>query len=149
MLKKVIVGGTFDGLHAGHQRILTVAAEVGESVIVGLTSDEFAGRFRTRSPLPYAKRKAALEKFLGRFKKPHEVVKIQDSYGFATLMEDLEAIVVSEETLLRAEEINHIRFKKGLPKLVIVVIPLVVTGNGEPISTERIKKAAGRGKKSR
>ena len=48
--------------------------------------------------------------------------------------------VVSEETLLRAEEITAIRFKKGLDKLTIVVVLIMRADNDKPISGERIVK---------
>ncbi len=38
--KKVAVGGSFDVLHIGHQALLEKAFEVGEFVLVGLTSNE-------------------------------------------------------------------------------------------------------------
>jgi pantetheine-phosphate adenylyltransferase len=48
--------------------------------------------------------------------------------------------MASEETLLRASEINAIRFKKGLDKLTIVVIPIVLADDGKPISSDRISR---------
>jgi cytidyltransferase-like protein len=135
MFRKIVVGGTFDGLHAGHRRILKTAIENGSSVVIGLTGDDFAKRFRSRKVTSFEGRKRRLESFLRRFRKPYAIVEISDSYGVATLSRDIDAIVVSEETMLRAEEINTIRFKKGLSKLVLIVVPLVLGRGGRPLSS--------------
>ena len=135
MFKKIVVGGTFEGLHAGHKLVLKTAFDNGGSVVVGLTSDEFATRFRSRRVTSYEQRKRRLISFLKRFRKPYDIVEISDSYGVATLSRAIDAIVVSEETMLRAEEINTIRFKKGLPKIVMIVVPLVLGKGGRPLSS--------------
>jgi len=137
MFQKIVVGGTFDGLHDGHRSVLRTAFQNAESVVVGLTSDEFAMRFRTRDVKPFEKRKRDLEAFVCQFGKPHEIIAINDNYGVATLDPAIDCIVVSEETLLRAEEINTIRFKKRLPKLMIIVVPLVLDEKGKPLSSSR------------
>ena len=136
MLSKIVVGGTFDGLHEGHKSILKTAFENGDSVAIGLTSDDFAGRFRVRKVNPYTDRKKTLETFVKKFDKQYKVFEINDSYGIATIDAGIDCIVVSEETLLRAEEINTIRFKKKLPKLTIIVVPLVLGRDGNPLSSK-------------
>jgi len=138
MFEKVVIGGTFDVLHKGHKKILEAGFQISKSVIIGLTSDEFANRFRAIETSPYEERKKKLEEFLQGFEKSYEIIKIDDSYGIATIDPDIDCIVVSEETLLRAQEINAVRFKKGLGKLSIVVIPLVLAEDGKAISGERI-----------
>lgn len=140
MFRKVVIGGTYDMLHRGHEKILETGFRIGASVVIGLTSDEFAARFRAEKVLPYEKRKAALEKCIKKYGKPYNIIKIDDSYGIATIDPGIDCIVASEETLLRASEINAIRFKKGLEKLTIVVIPIVLADDGKPISSERINK---------
>jgi pantetheine-phosphate adenylyltransferase len=137
MFRKIVLGGTFDGLHKGHEKLLAAAFENGQSVVRGLTSDAFAARFRTRKVGPYGKRKAVLEALAHRWGKPHDIVEISDSYGVATIDPEIDCIVVSEETLLRAEEINTIRFKKKLPKLTIIVVPLVLDRKGQPLSSSK------------
>jgi pantetheine-phosphate adenylyltransferase len=135
MFAKIVVGGTFDRLHEGHKNVLRAAFENGVSVVIGLTSDDFARRFRTREVSGYADRKKTLEAYVKQFKKPYKVFDISDSYGIATIDPEIDCIVVSEETLLRAEEINTIRFKKKLPKLTIIVVPLVLDETGRPLSS--------------
>jgi len=138
MFNKVVVGGTFNVLHKGHKAVLTTAFMLGKSVGIGLSSDEFANRFRATPTGRYEDRKKKLIEFVENFDKEYEILGINDSYGIATTEPEIDCIVVSEETLLRAEEINAIRFKKGLNKLTIVVVPLMLAGNGKPISGERI-----------
>ena len=135
MFKKTVVGGTFDRLHRGHIVLLKTAFENSESIVIGLTSDGFAQRFRTKTVRPFEDRKAALEDFSHKFGKPFEIIKIDDSYGVAPLAEDIDSLVVSEETLLRGQEINTIRYKKGKEKIILIVVPLVLGKDGRPLSS--------------
>ncbi len=41
---KVALGGTFDHFHIGHEALITKAFEIGECVVIGVTSDDFARR---------------------------------------------------------------------------------------------------------
>jgi len=139
MFKKVVVGGTFNKIHEGHEELIKTAFSIGEYLYIGLTSDRFANLFRAEKVLGYKKRKENLEKKISALNLPnnYEILKIDDMYGIATLKEDLDAIVVSEETLPRAQEINAIRFKKGLKRLIIVVVPFVLKNN-KPLSASRL-----------
>lgn len=47
----VATGGTFDELHIGHLALLTKAFEVGDKVIIGISSDEFASRVKKKKNL--------------------------------------------------------------------------------------------------
>jgi len=40
---KVAVGGTFDQFHQGHCKLLEKAFQIGEKVLIGVTSDQFGG----------------------------------------------------------------------------------------------------------
>jgi len=140
MFQKAVVGGTFDRFHIGHKTIIKTAFDTANSVVIGLTSDEFANRFRSSETLAYSDRKKAVESYAKSLGKPFEIVKIDDSYGVATIDPKIDCIAVSEETLLRAEEINAIRFKKGLAKIAIIVIPIMLAKDGGPISSERIAR---------
>jgi pantetheine-phosphate adenylyltransferase len=80
-----------------------------------------------------------ITRFSEQFGKEFKTIEINDFYGPSTTDPELEAIVVSEETSLRAKEINAVRVKKNLKKLVVVEVPFELAGDGRPISSERIR----------
>lgn len=60
-MKKVITYGTFDLLHYGHINILRRAKELGDWLVVALSSDEFNAIKGKKSFFPYEQRKKLLE----------------------------------------------------------------------------------------
>lgn len=60
-MKRVITYGTFDLLHFGHINILKRAKELGDYLIVGLSTDEFNSIKNKKSYYDYNKRKMMLE----------------------------------------------------------------------------------------
>lgn len=60
-MKTVITYGTFDILHRGHINLLKRARELGDRLIVGLSSDEFNAGKHKSSLLNYENRKIVLE----------------------------------------------------------------------------------------
>ncbi|AWV91136.1 adenylyltransferase/cytidyltransferase family protein [Bradymonas sediminis] len=60
-MKTVITYGTFDLLHHGHVRILKRLRNMGDRLIVGLSTDEFNREKGKKTILPYDARKEVLE----------------------------------------------------------------------------------------
>lgn len=141
----VAVGGTFDRLHKGHKELLRMAFKMGHKVIIGVTSDNMVARSKGDSVISsFEERRRKLEEWIKKEgmheKAEYEVIMIDDVYGTAIYDEDLEALVVSEETFQRALTINKLRIKRGLKPLVVVVVPMVLAYNGKPISSTRIRR---------
>lgn len=60
-MKKVITYGTFDMLHKGHIRLLQRASELGDYLIVAVSSDEFNALKGKKSYYSFDERKMILE----------------------------------------------------------------------------------------
>ena len=137
---RVGIGGTFNIIHVGHELLFETAFSIGDSVEVGLTSDEFARGSRQVPVKPYAERKEALDRFLERYGKPYEIVEISDRMGTARTSEGLDAIVVSPETRDEAMRINTVREENGLDALKIFSIRHVKAEDTRVVSASRIAK---------
>ncbi len=140
---KVCLGGTFDRIHIGHEKLLKIAFEVGEEVIIGLTSDTKAKKGRGNEKLSsFKNRYTNLENFLSKqFDINFSIVELNDDWGPGALDEDLDAIIVSEETEKVASELNKKRALKGLNPLDIVTVSLILDKKGEKISSTRIRNS--------
>jgi pantetheine-phosphate adenylyltransferase len=138
---KVMVGGTFDPLHDGHKKLLTrsfgIAGKEG-LVIIGLTTDDFAGR-KIHPVRSFEERKQDLEDFITESKFPASwyIESLSDRFGSA-LSVDFDALVVSEETLPVGIEINELRKKQGKKKVDLHQISCVLADDGRWISSTRI-----------
>ncbi len=60
-MRTIITYGTFDILHIGHINLLRRARELGDRLIVGLSTDEFNSRKHKTALLDYDNRRVVLE----------------------------------------------------------------------------------------
>ena len=60
-MKRIITYGTYDVIHFGHINLLKSARELGDYLIVGLSSDEFNAMKNKKSYYSYGQRKFLLE----------------------------------------------------------------------------------------
>ncbi len=132
----VVVGGTFDPFHRGHEELLKTAFSLGD-VSVGLTSDKMAKERKGRTVEPFLERKKTIESFAKKFRMQVDIRKIEDEFGFA-VDEDFDYIVVSKETKDGATKINKERKKKGLDPIEPVTVKFLLAEDKKPISSTRI-----------
>jgi len=138
---KVMVGGTFDPLHAGHKKLISRTFELAGSdgeVIIGLTTDEFAGA-KVHPVHSYRKRLENIMEFIRKrgYTAEWEVEPLSDRYGSA-LDVDFDILVVSEETFPVAVEINELRRQRGRKKVDLHEISCVLAEDGRRISSTRV-----------
>ena len=130
------VAGTFDVLHDGHKALLRRAFEVGDVVMVGITSDSMASGSRGVS-VPMHIRRAELEAFLSDMGE-HRIFEIDDIYGPDEIMDSVDVLVVSEETMDNGRRVNERRASRGLKTMELSVVPLVMSDDGGKISSSAI-----------
>jgi pantetheine-phosphate adenylyltransferase len=142
-VKAISVGGTFDVMHKGHWLLLEEAFKVADKVMIGISTDEFAASLKKPHMIdPYAKRLQDVKDFLAerRLLDRATFFPLDDPYGPTIDNGGLEAIIVSEETEPRAEEINQIRVSKGKRPLLMFVLKMILAEDGKPISSTRVRR---------
>lgn len=137
---RVVLGGTFDLLHDGHEALLGAAFRgKAARVLIGLTSDRMAREARPKVNA-YAVRERNLRRFLAtRRWRNVSIEPIDDAYGPADDLADLDALVVSAERAGVAAALNEARRSKGLRPLEVRVVPMVLAQDGLPIASRRIR----------
>ena len=136
------MGGTFDILHAGHKALLQRALEVGDIVLIGLTTDARASKSRNKTQInTYNIRLANLQDLLKSMKSldRFQIVPLENDWGPSVVDEDFEAIIVSDETKSTAQKINKIRSAESKSELEIVIVPMIRAQDGHRISSSRIR----------
>jgi cytidyltransferase-like protein len=142
-LSWVSVGGTFDVMHKGHWFLLEETFNVGDKAVVGITSDDFVASMRKKHDVEsYENRLKEVKEFLKEkgFMDRAEIVPLTDPFGPTIDSDEIEGIVVSEETEVTAEVINKMRVERGKKPLLIFVITMVLADDGKPISSTRVRK---------
>ncbi len=141
--KLIALGGTFDILHSGHLELLRKGFSISTVVIIGLTSDEFAKRKGKVLQNNYQHRKKILEDTINKNypDSKYEISMLDNDFGPAVLESRVQALVVSEETASQGKELNRLRIERGVPKVDVIVVPLVLAKDGKRISSTRIRNS--------
>mmetsp|Transcript_4597 Transcript_4597/g.29153 ORF Transcript_4597/g.29153 Transcript_4597/m.29153 type:complete len:313 (-) Transcript_4597:1517-2455(-) len=142
----VAVGGTFDRMHAGHRVLLAVAAVCCTTELyVGITSDGLLANKEDKDMIrPYDSREATVREYLknvnpslvvttGALSDPKEPTA-------ASLVESMQALVVSEETVVGGHAINEDRKRRGFSPLKLIVIKLLFGKTREKLSSTALRQ---------
>jgi len=141
--RAVAVGGTFDILHVGHERLLAKAFELGALVFVGLSGDRLVSKMKKDHPVrKFGIRRRDLVRLLklrGWLKRAR-ITELRDSFGPATRRKRLDALVVTKETRKNGLRVNALRRRKGLKPLRLYVVQMVRSADGKLLSDTRIRQ---------
>ncbi|KAK1391031.1 COAD [Heracleum sosnowskyi] len=141
----VVLGGTFDRLHDGHRLFLKSAAELArERVVVGVCDGPMLIKKQYSDLIePIAKRMQNVKDFIESV-KPELVVQVEpitDPYGPSIVDENLDAIVVSKETLAGGISVNKKRVEKNLSELKVEVVDLISDKfGGDKLSSTTLRR---------
>lgn len=135
-------GGTFDEIHSGHLALLSKAFEVADSVIIGVSSDEFAARRGKKLNHDFDKRVSNLETAIKENfgKVNYNIARLDGDFGPAVTSGDVDALVASTETSVKGQMLNAARAGKGLKPVQVVAVGIVMAQDGRPISSTRIRR---------
>jgi len=138
-----VLGGTFDHLHVGHQALLASAFRVGDEVAVGVTTDRFVSHHPKPIPRriqPFAVRRAALVRWVRRNfpRRKWWVVPLESPFG-RSVDPGVDTLVVSHDTLAGGRAVNRERRRLGRAPLPLVVVPLALADDLEPVSSRRVR----------
>lgn len=141
----VVVGGTFDRLHAGHRLLLTAAAwAAGKKLWIGVTSSSLLeGKAYGELIAPVETRAEEAVQFARRVRPDlAEVViaELEDAAGPSGTEKDVDAMVVSKETRGSAERIKAARVSAGLRPMVIVSVD-ILSGGAAKLSSTALREA--------
>ena len=139
----MVVGGTFDNLHAGHRRLLGEAFHHSRRVGIGLLVDSLVRQSpgKGEGVAPFETRKEHLENWLNKWFPAQRwyTAPLEDRLG-TTLDPATPAIAVSEETFPAAVKANAWRMSHGRGPLTVVVVGRLYGEDLLPVASRRIRR---------
>jgi len=135
--KHIVCGGTFDHIHAGHKKLLDECILNGEKVTVGVATKALSRHKAYLSSLEtYSKRVENVTSYNTSL----NIYKLTDIFGPTLVNTSIDAICVTEDTVIGANLINEKRLQIGMKPLFIIRVPFVYDETNEKISSERIRQ---------
>ncbi|PWN28509.1 WD40 repeat-like protein [Jaminaea rosea] len=135
------LGGTFDHLHCGHKILLSLSALIAtELLIVGITGDSMLAK-KTHPELVESiqERRAAVRQFLQTFtstmprkrRMRYNLAALKDVAGPAGTEVELQAMLLTEETVSGGDYIDNARKERGLSAPLQRYVMGVLGASGE------------------
>lgn len=143
----VAVGGTFDRFHAGHRLLLAATAMVADKAIfVGISSAKLLQNKNLKERLQsYQERTHAAVSFMELVNPALQITPgpLTDPSipPLCATEQNFDAIVVSEETISGAHEINRVRQGLGFHPLVIIVVGLLHHDSTTKLSSSDLRSS--------
>lgn len=139
----IILGGTFDRLHAGHELFVKTALKMGERITIGITTEPLY-RHKPLSQIveDYKIRETNVRDYILKSRPRFQNVKIipiVNVYGSSLTDLTIDSICVTQATKKVALLINKKRKQAGMKPLKVIVVPWVRGADGQVISSERIR----------
>lgn len=135
------LGGTFDHFHDGHKHFLRYAADLGETVLVGITKARLSHHKPFADAIEnYRERHQEVANFCGQEKIPVKIVPLTDEYGPTLDGSTVRALCVTPETSAGADKINTVREKLGMRPLPVFISNYALAENGQPIHSAFIRE---------
>lgn len=146
MGRNVALGGTFDHLHIGHKLLLSIASLCGrDALLVGVTGEELLTKKKHSAYLsPLETRRAGVRRFVREFRStlgPQRVtvVPIHDPCGPAATRDDLDMLILTDETAQGGAMIDEKRRENGVPPMKKYVVRLVsLSGDDEATAASKL-----------
>lgn len=115
MARTVVTFGTFDVLHVGHLRILQRAAQLGERLVVGISSDALNERKKGRVPVFGEEERLAL---VAALKVVDEVFLEESLEGKRRYLDDHDAdvLVMGDDWAGRFDDLSDVAEVVYLPR---------------------------------
>jgi len=141
--KHLVIGGTFDRLHLGHQNFILRAFQLAEKVMIGITSDLFIKDKKvSQQIISLADRQKTIKDFLmnNRIQNNRYSFSVLDNiFGITKAEKNINAILVTQETKHNAIIINKFRRTAKLTELKIEIMPLIKSEDNKIIRSQRIR----------
>ena len=141
-----VLGGTFDHLHVGHHALVATAFRVGDTVAIGLTTDRFVSdhpKPDSSRIQPFSVRRTALTRWIRRNfpGRAWKVVPLENAFG-RSIEPEVDVLVVSRDTLPGGRAVNRERRRLGRSPVPLVVVPIALADDLEPVSSRRVRAGA-------
>ena len=125
------MGGTFDHLHSGHKLLLTNACFLTQKkMIIGIAADKLLQKKANKELIEnYASRSGYVREFLQRLRGVDgyelDIFELTDPVGKAGTVEDIDGIILTQETIRGGAMINTQRKEQDFKELPMTFIDLM------------------------
>lgn len=138
----IVIGGTFDHFHKGHEELIKTAFHYGKKITIGIASEElYKNKIFSQSIESFKVRKKSVSDFLKKntWRSRAKIIPFSEFTGGADKNKEVDAIVVSRLTYPNALRINELRVKNNFNKLRIIIIKDILSEDKKLLSSERIR----------